>query len=305
MAAQNRRAPQGIAAARTASAGAGSDPDDDAPGARPGPNKPILAGAAIAGAILIAVPLLLVGANNHEDKKTQVEPVAAGSDANTVLDGEEDHEGLGDFVAQSPTPSPTPKPSKSASAKPTLPKEEKTAKKADKNADTNTDKKTKKKSATSQVAKSPDLTNILIKNVSNGTCLTLPATTADPTRQARCSGSDKSQRWTFEKSAVAGPGGHNLYVIRNKKNKLCLDVPDYGGKGVGTNVGEYYCDKTVKDNQLYWLEEKPDASYFIHNFASAQLCLDVSGYSDPQPGRGMTLFPCSDYDDHKWRFTNG
>ncbi|MEW2166960.1 hydrogenase expression protein HypA [Streptomyces sp. NPDC007084] len=113
--AQRRNAPQAIAAARTAASGAGNGPDEDSPDGRSGPNKPILAGAAIVGAILVTLPLLLVGANKHEDKKAQVEPVAVGNQADTVLDGD-DPQGSGDFVVESPTPSPSPTVSKSPKA---------------------------------------------------------------------------------------------------------------------------------------------------------------------------------------------
>ncbi|MFE5029843.1 RICIN domain-containing protein [Streptomyces sp. NPDC056656] len=304
-AAQRRSTPEGIAAARTASSGAGSGPDDDSPDTTSGPNKPVLAGAAIAGVVLIALPLLLIGANKHEEKKDRVESVAAGSQADTVLDGD-DPKGRGDFVVKSPSPAaPSPKVSKSKPPKPTATKEKKAA---GKSGEEKKEKPTAQNAAAAAVpvVRRPDLTDILLRNVSNGTCVSVPGSMADPMRQADCSAKDMAQRWTFEKSSVSGPSGHNTYIIRNLKNKLCVDVPNYQGVSVGTDVGEYHCDKTTKDNQLFWLEKRPDSpsTYLIHNFKSGRLCLDVSGYEDPQPGLGLTLFTCSDNDDHKWRFTH-
>ncbi|MET8129528.1 hydrogenase expression protein HypA [Streptomyces sp. NPDC005065] len=116
-AAQSGDTPHGITAARTAASGAGNGPDENLSNTRSRPNKPILAGAAIVGVILVTLPLLLVGANKHEEKKTQVEPLAAGSQADTVLDGN-DPKDSGNYVVESPSPSPSPTVSKSKSSKP-------------------------------------------------------------------------------------------------------------------------------------------------------------------------------------------
>lgn len=79
------------------------------------PRKPVLAGAAIAGAVLIAVPLLLAG-TAQDDGPGDSKGSAAGSD--TVLDPNSAPAALDDYVAQKPSPSPKKaKPKKSEPAK--------------------------------------------------------------------------------------------------------------------------------------------------------------------------------------------
>ncbi|MCC8338936.1 RICIN domain-containing protein [Streptomyces sp. R1] len=304
-AAGGQAAPRGgLTATRTAAEEPGPPgPDDDAQGAGSGTNKPVLAGAAIVGAVLITVPLLLVGSNNKHREESPATTVAA-SEADTVMDGE-DHSDQGHFVAQNPSPTPTP--SESKTAKPAA--DAGSAKKSSPSAKPSASSSPEKHKAAPPPAaappapKGPDLTHTLIRNTENGTCLTLPENTSGSQRQAACSTSDKSQRWTFEKSSVKGPNGHNLYVIRNDKNNLCVDLQDNGAAKASSKVGEFHCDKTTHDNQLFWIDKQPDKSFFIRNYASKQMCIDVAGFQDPQPGLGMTVFPCNGTDDHSWTFT--
>ncbi|MGW1610717.1 mannose-binding protein [Streptomyces sp. NPDC002285] len=79
------------------------------------PRKPVLAGAAIAGAVLIAVPLLLAGSAKDDGPGDSKGP-AAGSD--TVLNPNSAPAALDDYVAEKPSPSPKKaKPKKSEPAK--------------------------------------------------------------------------------------------------------------------------------------------------------------------------------------------
>lgn len=79
------------------------------------PRKPVLAGAAIAGAVLIAVPLLLAG-SAKDDGPGDSKGLTAGSD--TVLNPNSAPAALDDYVASKPSPSPTKaKPKKSEPAK--------------------------------------------------------------------------------------------------------------------------------------------------------------------------------------------
>ncbi|WP_328420350.1 mannose-binding protein [Streptomyces sp. NBC_00443] len=79
------------------------------------PRKPVLAGAAIAGAVLIAVPLLLAGSAKDDGPGNSQGP-AAGSD--TVLNPNSAPAALDDYVAEKPSPSPKKaKPEKTEPAK--------------------------------------------------------------------------------------------------------------------------------------------------------------------------------------------
>ncbi|MER5942398.1 mannose-binding protein [Streptomyces sp. NPDC001928] len=69
------------------------------------PRKPILAGAAIAGAALIAIPLFLAGSAKDDGPPDSAKGLAAeGSD--TVLNPSSAPAGLDDYVAEKPSPSP-------------------------------------------------------------------------------------------------------------------------------------------------------------------------------------------------------
>lgn len=78
------------------------------------PRKPVLAGAAVVGAVLIAVPLALAGGAHDKDGGKPSTTVAA-QGADTVLQPESAPAALDDYVAEKPTASPrAKKPSKSA-----------------------------------------------------------------------------------------------------------------------------------------------------------------------------------------------
>ncbi|MEU9994519.1 peptidase inhibitor family I36 protein [Streptomyces sp. NPDC050848] len=93
--------------AQAGSEGPGSRPEEPVGAPSAGPKKPILAGAAIAGAVMVTLPFLLIGSNEGSRDKTN--PVAAVSEtADTVLDTDGGGPESGAFVAASPTPTPTP-----------------------------------------------------------------------------------------------------------------------------------------------------------------------------------------------------
>ena len=81
------------------------------------PRKPVLAGAAIAGAVLIAIPLLLAGSANDE-RPDAAKGLAA--DADTVLNASSAPAALDDYVAEKPSSSPS-------KAKPKMPEAPKVA----------------------------------------------------------------------------------------------------------------------------------------------------------------------------------
>jgi hypothetical protein len=97
--------------------------DDAAGDGRPPdrPKKTVLAAVAIGGAVVLAVPILLIGTGSHDGTK-QRSAVAA----NTVLPG--DGQQPGAFTSASPTATPTATPSASAKKKKDKPKAAKSAK---------------------------------------------------------------------------------------------------------------------------------------------------------------------------------
>lgn len=86
-----------------------ADAGDEMPPDRP--NKPVLAAVAIGGAVVLAIPILLIGTGSHHAKK---HPTAAAAD--TVLPGD-GQQPPGAFVSSTPTPSPSPSASKNDTAK--------------------------------------------------------------------------------------------------------------------------------------------------------------------------------------------
>ncbi|MGF1342278.1 hydrogenase expression protein HypA [Streptomyces flavovirens] len=112
-----------VAAAGSGGAGAGTHADDVPPGSRP--KKPMLAAAAIVGAILISVPFLVAGQDDRKPEKDHTQNAAG-----TVLDT--DRVVVPEtYTSKSPSPSPTPseekeekketeKPSESPAPKPVI-----------------------------------------------------------------------------------------------------------------------------------------------------------------------------------------
>ena len=89
-----------VAAQEVAPSGAGVDKGDGPPPDRP--KKPILAAVAIGGAVLLAIPVLLIGRGSHDDKGHR--SAAAGN----VLPGAGQQPPAGAFVSTSPSVTPTP-----------------------------------------------------------------------------------------------------------------------------------------------------------------------------------------------------
>ncbi|MFJ5174255.1 hydrogenase expression protein HypA [Streptomyces griseoviridis] len=125
----------GPAAAVSASEPAGASPDATAAVAASGgggagaralaggeppsgrPKKPMLAAAAIVGAILISVPILVAGRDDREPERERTETVAG-----TVMDDSERLAVPGTYTSESPSPSPSPTPSEVKEKKKAEPK---------------------------------------------------------------------------------------------------------------------------------------------------------------------------------------
>ncbi|MEW1550893.1 ricin-type beta-trefoil lectin domain protein [Streptomyces tsukubensis] len=323
-------------------AAAGSGGDTAGPGsAAPGrPGKPVLAGAAMVGVVLVAVPLLVMALGRDEEKKTVT------TAAENVLTDEDDPAGA--FVAESPAPSP-PKPKPVPSATPEKKKQGAGPEKADpaappgaKTADTGgtggtdstggrgstggtgstgstggsgsaktTDRagSTQKKQKKTSGSLPSVMTRVLIKNNTNGTCVDIPGySSGRPDTEVHhftCNNTNNdNQLWTVEQRyATAGPGGVPLFQIRNVMDGMCLDLPGNGGVGGATGVTEYPCNGTTGDNQLWWLDKRADGKFWIRNFASNNQCLD--SYSNSEQERQLIIWPCApeNQNNHEWTFT--
>ncbi|MEU9349354.1 RICIN domain-containing protein [Streptomyces sp. NPDC048278] len=116
-------------------------------------------------------------------------------------------------------------------------------------------------------------------------------------------GATDNQMWALQVvDGLKGPGGEALFIIRNHKDNLCMDIPDYGPDPAGTKVSEYPCNLTTQDNQLWYLATGDQHHYRIRNYASSGLCLRVTG----GPGAGhdarLDMNACDSTDDD-WAWT--
>ncbi|MEV8397358.1 RICIN domain-containing protein [Streptomyces niveus] len=151
--------------------------------------------------------------------------------------------------------------------------------------------------------------DLLIKNKKFGSCLDIPGHgkgKADARIQdwLACDPSKTdNQRWILHRTHKgAGTGGSDLYVIRNAKDRMCLDLRGEGAAPVSAPVVEYGCKPTLADNQLWWFDKRSNGTYWIRNQASGDMCLDLSRTDKKSANGGVTLFPCNDKDDHQWSF---
>lgn len=141
----------------------------------------------------------------------------------------------------------------------------------------------------------------LIQNTTTGMCADVPGfgngTLNGPVNQYWCDGTyADNQRWYVETRSSVGATA--LFWIRNVKDGLCMDVANTGWVPAGSLVSEFYC--LDDDNQYFWLSSRPDGHDWFVNYKS-NLCLDVSGVGGSGGANArLTLFPCSDSDDHHW-----
>jgi hypothetical protein len=262
----------------------------------------------MAGAILIAVPLLVMAVGDDDDAKAK--KVAPAAD--TVLDDDGAKSGV--FVAESPTPK-KPKekadkgPSPSAKKPANPPAEKKVPLPSPSEAATPKAKERKAAAAGGSGDLPTVLTRVLLQNNTNNTCVDVPGFSngsADgPVIHAECNGTTAdNQLWNVEKKyGSAGPGGVPLFQIRNVKDSLCLDLSQYGARPGATKVQEFPCNGTTADNQLWWLDKQADGKYWIRNFASRSQCLD--SYANDQEDKQLIIWPCApeNSNNHEWSFT--
>ncbi|MFF5889319.1 RICIN domain-containing protein [Streptomyces globisporus] len=283
--------------------GASSQEGDEPPGSRP--KKPMLAAAGIVGALLIAVPFLLAGQDDREPERTRTENAAG-----TVLDSERPPVPE-TYTSQSPAPSPTPS------------KKEKKEKKEKKPVEPVIHQQPVTPSPTpspekSEAAKKPKVKakvltpaeklrqwangrsgvqNTVIKNADTGQCVDVPGwgkgEVDSRINQDPCTTSTSdNQLWNLDiVDKDGGPQNAPLFLIRNSKGGLCLDLGYYGARSAGTKVTQFHCNATG-DNQLWWLDPRGDGTNWIRNAVSNDLCLRPTGGASAKDDTALEIANC-------------
>lgn len=302
---------------------ADADADETVPGRLRGP---MVAAAAIVGAVLICVPLLVLGLTREEDRTVETAPAGG-----TTLDpGTSDDVPAADYRAASPSPPASPsgaasgspaesepefEPKPESEPSPSRPAGVKAAPSSG-TGKSGTGKKTDGKAQKPKAEKSPAITarqlanalstrvNAQLKNVATGKCADLPAfekgSVDGPVSQYDCRPTTKdNQLWDLEVADPdGGPGGASLFVIRNRKDGLCMDLPRYGSVAAGTKVTEYHC-RPAADNQLWWLDPR-SGGHWIRNAAS-DLCMSVVGGSSAGNDARLQVARCgSGTGEQRW-----
>ncbi len=142
-------------------------------------------------------------------------------------------------------------------------------------------------------------------NPVTGKCADLPnygpGQADGPVTQFGCDYSDRdNQRWRLEPHGTRN--GAPVYTVKNRADGYCMDLPDYGAVLPGTPVSEYACAADVdEDNQLFYAAPSTVRGTFkLVHVKSDNLCLDVAGFGTGGDDARLTLWHCSDVDDHQW-----
>ncbi|MFB0633281.1 RICIN domain-containing protein [Streptomyces sp. AB3(2024)] len=149
---------------------------------------------------------------------------------------------------------------------------------------------------------------VLLRNAATRMCADLPGNDKGQinmaVQQAGCVGTEgDNQLWNLEvKYPKLGPGGTPLFQIRNVKDQFCMDLGEYGGRPVGTGIGEFHCDGTTADNQLWWIDKQDSGDYWIRNYASNSRCLNVNGGASV--GDRLNISDCSNTGNQEWKIVH-
>lgn len=146
-----------------------------------------------------------------------------------------------------------------------------------------------------------------IYNLRTGKCLDLPGfgpgRVDGPVFQYTCNlTTGDNQRWFFSHQGWHYRG--EIVSVWNAKDNLCLDLPYYDAVSATTRVNQFHC-RGAEDNQFFIKEYRSEGGYrLVHlktlNQWYQDLCLDVDGFGTGGDDARITLYYCSDYDDHRW-----
>ncbi|WP_329471386.1 RICIN domain-containing protein [Streptomyces sp. NBC_01723] len=147
--------------------------------------------------------------------------------------------------------------------------------------------------------------NVMLRNATTKMCADVPGREKGQingiVQQANCHEEGDNQYWNLEvKYPKGGPGGVPLFQIRNVTDKFCMDLGEYDGRPVGTGIGEFHCDGTLADNQLWWIQKQESGDYWIRNYASNHKCLNVKGQNGGTE-TPLNISDCTNTDDQEWK----
>ena len=113
---------------------------------------------------------------------------------------------------------------------------------------------------------------------------------------------DDNQEWVLNRVSQGGDSA-DLYLIRNTRSGLCLDLPYYGPAPAGKRVGVFHCDGSKEDNQLWRLHKRSGGGYWIRNSKSGDMCLDVARTSKEGTKNAVVMISkCDEAGDQQWGF---
>ncbi|GAB2785733.1 RICIN domain-containing protein [Streptomyces daliensis] len=253
----------------------------------------VMGGVAVSIVVLVVGSLVALGSGGSEGEAQQNKATGAENEA-----------GKPKKPKQSTYPDPT---SPSRSAESPSPKSGLSSPSPKKKSDKKDSGKDKPKDSPKADKDVPIPTGAVVLKNHFGFCADLPGQGKGQINQQiiderECGGSAAdNQRWKLDKSPENGPGGVDLYLIRNIKDGFCFDLGDYGPRQVGTKVAEYHCDASNKDNQLWWFDKRPDGAYWIRNHKSGDLCLTPDRWGTKTENVDLQLGVC-DNSKQEWTF---
>jgi hypothetical protein len=252
-----------------------------------------VATAGVVLAALVTTPIALAGSGGEKDKKDEAGPKKKPSPSETVRPVPPD------FPSTSPSMTASKKPpKKKKSPSPTKSKDK------DKPSPNPTDDEGKKPAGEVKIPTG----TVSILNDETYKCVDIPGEGRGKVdgrvQEADCETSEsENQRWKLDlRQKAAGPGGADLYTIRNVKDNYCLDLGGFGPVPATTKVAQFHCRIGEKDNQMWWFERKSNGKYWIRNLKSGNLCLNVPGQGK-EANAQLTIAGCDDA-FQQWSFKN-
>jgi hypothetical protein len=298
--------------ARTESPGAGprvtpgkktqvqSDDEYERPGLL---HRPLVVGgvaASVAVLVIASLVALGTGSSGAEEQDQVAGPVNGTSEPPVI--SELPTESPSDISSRTVPASPSPSPSKS---KP-KPKKAPPASVTTKSAPTKP-KKAKKSASHLKMPTDP----VAFQNEKWRFCVDLfgwgkgkPGTKIWDDHSCTTSPSD-NQLWKLEPVRGKSTDGSGLYLIRNAKDSLCMDLPGEGGAEVSARLVEHECVPTEKDNQLWWFDKRSNGTHWIRNQKSGDMCMDVSRTSAGPANARISVSACGDSPAVQWRILKG